>query len=143
MDPVAPTEADVEVAKESNRRLARFRGGEISLTTREDTHTERIEIPKAALPIIRYVLECMSQGLAISLAPVHTQVTTQQAANLLGVSRPFLIKLLERNEIPFTKVNRHRRIVLKDLLEYKRRSHQERQRVLDELSRLDQGLEID
>ena len=103
---------------------------------------ETVQIPQAAVPIIKQVLAAMAQGLAVSVVPVNADLTTQQAANLLGVSRPFVIKLMENGEIPFRKVGKHRRIVLGELLKYKHRSYFERQKILEELTKEGQDIGI-
>jgi excisionase family DNA binding protein len=77
----------------------------------------------------------MSQGKGVSVIPVMQELTTQQAANLLGVSRPFLVDLLGKNQIPFHKTGTHRRIYLKDVLDYQERRDSDRKRILDEMAR--------
>jgi excisionase family DNA binding protein len=76
----------------------------------------------------------MADGDAVSLVPVHAELTTQQAADLLGVSRPFLIKQLEEGLIPYSKVGRHRRIARNDLMRYRRTVMEQRERALEELT---------
>jgi excisionase family DNA binding protein len=142
LEPVAPTDVDVRVARESSPRLSRLRGRALRISAKGGAATEMVEIPAGAVPIIQHVLACMAQGLAVSLVPVHSQLTTQQAATLLGVSRPFLIKLLSEKAIPCTKVNRHRRIVLQDLLDYKHKMHAARQQTLAELAAEGQRLGV-
>jgi excisionase family DNA binding protein len=78
-----------------------------------------LAIPPSVFRILRFVVHHMARGDAISLMPVHLQLTTQEAADLLGVSRPFLIKLLEQGAMPFTRTGRHRRIKLHDVMAYK------------------------
>jgi excisionase family DNA binding protein len=104
--------------------------------------TETIEIPAGAVPLIQSILSAMGRGEAVSIVPIHAELTTQQAATLLGVSRPFIIKLLEEKALPHRKVGRHRRVVLQDLLAYKQRVERERQRVLDDLTVESQKLDI-
>ena len=81
---------------------------------------EKISIPLRALKLLAKILEAMSHGKPISLVPVATEMTTQAAAELLGCSRPHLVKLLEKGKIPFTKVGKHRRIKYEDITKYKR-----------------------
>ena len=85
--------------------------------------------------MLRDVLEALSQGLAITVAPVHTVLTTSQAAQLLGISRPTLVRLLESGEIPFEQPARHRRVRLADVLAYQERARRARAAGLDEMVR--------
>lgn len=81
------------------------------------------------------ILENLEAGKAVSIVPEHQQLTTQRAANLLGVSRPFLVGLLENGEIPFHMVGSHRRIYLKDLLSYKHRRDNARHEAIDRMAK--------
>ncbi|WP_238412629.1 helix-turn-helix domain-containing protein [Saccharothrix deserti] len=102
----------------------------------------RLELPAEVFEVLRDVVLAMSQGLAITVAPQHTVLTTSEAAHLLGVSRPTLVRLLEAGEIPFEQPNRHRRVRLVDLLAYQDRSRRARAAGLDEMVRAgeDDGL---
>lgn len=93
-----------------------------------------VALPEEMYAALRDVAAAMAQGLAVSIAPLHAVLTTQQAAEMLNISRPTLIKLLEDGEIGYDKPGRHRRIRLADVLDYQRRSRRERRGLLDELT---------
>lgn len=143
-DAVEPSEKDVEVAEESVRALSRHvpRYGEqtIKIAPVGATPEEVIELPTVAFRLLIDILEQMARGNVVALTPIHAEMTTQEAATLLGVSRPFLIKLLDSGEIPHRKVGTHRRIRFSDLRAYKHRSDERRRDALAELVRLEQEL---
>ena len=121
---VPPTAANVQLALESSRRLTQFLAArpEKALRVRiepENEPEESISIPVAAFRLLNSILTEMAKGNAVTLIPVHAELTTQQAADILNVSRPFLIEQLERGVIPYRKVGTHRRVMFKDLMEYK------------------------
>lgn len=95
----------------------------------------KVELPDELYAVLRHVIEALAQGLAIRVAPMHTVLTTSQAAELLGVSRPTLVRLLESGEIPYDKPGRHRRVRLDDVLAYQQRSRRARAAGLDEMVR--------
>lgn len=94
-----------------------------------------VHLPPAVYEVLSQVITAMRAGRAITVAPLAQRLTTQEAADLLGVSRPTLIKLLEDGKIPFEQPGRHRRIRLDDLLAYRDQRRQERSEALDELVR--------
>jgi excisionase family DNA binding protein len=93
----------------------------------------RLELPGEVFEVLREVVIALSQGLAITVAPHQTVLSTSEAAQLLGVSRPTLVRLLESGEIPFDKPSRHRRIRLADLLAFQQRSRRRRASLLDQM----------
>lgn len=117
-----PTKSEQKLAFESYGTLAaaieqlHTEGAEIEI---EETG-DKIRIPLRALKLLGNVLDAMSKGRPISLMPLAAEVTTQKAAEMLGCSRPHLVKLLEDGKLPFTKVGKHRRIRFDDLLQYKK-----------------------
>ncbi|MEA5413596.1 helix-turn-helix domain-containing protein [Synechococcus sp. BA-132 BA5] len=139
MEPVVPTAEAIEAAGASLRDLARFRATNglrqacLSLDLENGQHAS-VPIPAAVLELLQGILVQMAQGNAVTLVPVHSELTTQQAADLLNVSRPFLIERLEQGDIPFRKVGTHRRIRLADLMAYKQTIDQQRSAALDELA---------
>ena len=96
---------------------------------------ESIPIPESIFNVLRQVIGYMRQGKGVSVVPVMEELTTQRAANILGVSRPFLVELLNREEIPHHKTGTHRRIYLRDLMEYRTKRDQERKAVLAGLAK--------
>ncbi|WP_454115576.1 helix-turn-helix domain-containing protein [Microbacterium lacticum] len=92
---------------------------------------DQVELPEEVYLALRKIVDAMQSGLAVSVVPQTTRLTTQQAADLLNVSRPTIVKLLDEGEIPFEKAGTHRRALLSDLLEYRERR---RERQYDMLS---------
>ena len=105
-----------------------------------DDERDTIELPSTAVRLLIDLLNEMAKGNAISLIPMHAELTTQQAADLLNVSRGFLIKLLDQGQIPCRLVGTHRRIRFNDLKTYDERSTQSRQKALDQLTKESQSL---
>ncbi|KAA2255642.1 helix-turn-helix domain-containing protein [Solihabitans fulvus] len=101
-----------------------------------------VHLPPAVHEVLTQVITAMRAGRAITVAPLAQRLTTQEAADLLGVSRPTLVKLLEDGKIPFEQPGRHRRIRLDDLLAYRDRRRQERGNALDELVRQTETLDL-
>ncbi len=95
---------------------------------------DQVELPAELHRILRQVVDALTQGRAVSIAPTGVNLTTQQAADMLGVSRPTLIKLLEQGEIPFERPAGRRHVKLKDVLEYRKRRRVEQYEALRELA---------
>ena len=141
---VTPTEADAALAKESSQRLAAHldHAAEVRLELKTGTTSEELVLPPSALRLLVRVLTELGQGNAVTLTPIRAELTTQQAADLLNVSRPHLVKLLDEGAIPSRKVGTHRRVQLEDLLAYKRDFLARRHAALDELAALSQDLDM-
>ena len=99
-------------------------------------------LPRDALALLRDILTEMAQGNAVTLVPRHAELTTQEAANLLNVSRPHLIKLLEEGQIPFSRTGTHRRIRYEDLMAYKAERDRQSKEAMEELARQAQELDM-
>lgn len=144
---VARTEAHA-LAKESERPLAEQSGRALaplaskSLRIRIEGTDKTVTLPASAVRLLVEMLAQMAQGHAVSVVPHHAELTTQQAADFLGVSRPYLVGLLEGGEIAFRKVGAHRRVLFKDLLAYKQATYAKRRSTLEELTQLGQDLDM-
>jgi len=138
--PQLPTEEQIQVAKVSSRLLASFIGEGDSARLKIHDGAQEIEIPMPALRYFVQILAQMAEGNGVTIMPVHAELTTQQAADFLNVSRPYVVGLLERQELPFRKVGTHRRIKLKELVAYHERTQTASKQVLDELTQQAQEL---
>jgi len=145
-EPIAPSATDALLARESARRLApqlAKANGSIQLRVVErDGATETVTIPATAFRLLVAILAEMASGNAVRLIPHHAELTTQEAADLLNVSRPYLVRLLDEGRIAFHRVGTHRRVLFKDVMAYRAENRRARRAALDELTRLDQELRI-
>lgn len=151
-----PTESESRLALESSRRLGSLladvlvpgdgngsnRTAEIVVRVDGKPAGEPLKVPASVLRLLGSILDEMAQGNAMTLTPIHAELTTKQAADLLNVSRPYLCKLLDTEMIPHRKVGRHRRVRFTDLMDYKQRTDEARSRVLDELVAQAQELDM-
>lgn len=144
-----PSLHDQQIARESltlvGEALNRKRSEEVSIQLQPGMAAQgfaSVVIPTKALHLLAVILSSMAQGKAVSLIPSDSEISTQQAADLLGVSRPHLVKLLEKGTIPFKKVGSHRRVLLEDLLIYKERQEQVRHEQLQFLAEQAQDLNL-
>jgi len=144
-----PTAEDSKQAKDSSRVLAQALANysdddRVRMTIQGSSGTnDELVLPGDIMNLLLNVLTQVSQGNAISLMPMHQEISTQQAADLLSVSRPHLVKLLEQGNIPFRKVGSHRRVKLTDVMDYRGTVDKERNKTLDELSQLSQDMGMD
>ena len=128
-EPVALPESEEVQIRELNRMLQAGSPGLVG------ADGERLELPGAVFRLLKDIVRNMQLGRAIVLIPENQQLTTQRAADLLGVSRPHLIKHLEAGELPHHKAGSHRRIYLKDLAAYRKRRDVERKAALDRIAK--------
>lgn len=143
--PLLPSEVDIELAKESSRALSVFMATKEEVqkvTIQKDGETQKVELPASALNLLFDILNNLALGNAVQVVPVHAELTTQEAADLLLVSRPYLIKLLDEKRIPFRKVGTHRRITYCDVVKFKSMEAQQRDASLDELAQQAQELNM-
>lgn len=137
--PVAPTEHDSRLARESSRRLSPYAKQDLRVRI-PDGDGPDIELPAAAVQLLVHLLTQMADGNAVTLIPIHAELTTQQAADLLGVSRPFLVKELDEKRLTYRKVGTHRRVLFVELMRYKEAMDTKRHETLDELTKQAQEL---
>jgi excisionase family DNA binding protein len=144
LTPLIPSEEDIKLAKETKEILAPRVSPTAPLDLRAINPLKEpsIKIPAHAAHLLVQILDQMSRGNAVRLIPVHAEITTQEAADLLNVSRPTLIRLLDEGKIEFHKVGTHRRVPFKSALAYKRHIDAERHAALAELAAYDQELGI-
>lgn len=142
-DFVTPTADDTALAAKSCQKFATLLSNEkatFTLKAKLGKREETIEIPMSAFKMLYSILAEMAKGNAITFIPVHAELTSQQAADFLSVSRPHLISLLESGSIPFHKVGTHRRVQFKHLLEFKIDIDKKRLETLEKLTAADQEL---
>ncbi|MDR3500701.1 MAG: helix-turn-helix domain-containing protein [Parvibaculum sp.] len=139
-DTIVPSEKDAQLATESSRILSSALP-EGDFRVRLD-NGQVLTLPHAAARLLSHLLTEMSRGNAVTLIPIHAELTTQEAADFLNVSRPYLIGLLQASGIPFRMVGTHRRIKFRDLQEYKQRRESESNAALDKLAAQAQELDM-
>lgn len=137
-----PTPDETRLAQEAVRALAQRASradADIVAVRLTDGEAPPVRVPRQAFDLLLEVLGQMANGNAVTLVPVHALLTTQQAADLLNVSRPFVVKLLENGELEYHKVGTHRRIRAEHLFAYKKRQDEASAWALAELAELGQA----
>lgn len=145
-EPIQPTEEVSALAADASRRLFRAIGSsqkDTCVVRFESAPDEPVVLPAAAVRLLGALLAELAKGNAVTLMPHHAELTTQEAADLLNVSRPYLIGLLESGQLPYRKVGTHRRVRLSDLMMFKKRRDAESEAALCELAALSQDLKLD
>jgi len=135
--PAVPSPKTSEEAKEALRALSplsRRKTRTMEVRPEGNGGGVSVTVPREAFELFLEILGQMANGNAVTIVPYHAELTTQQAADILNVSRPFLIQLLEEEKVPSRKVGTHRRIRFEDLIAYKRKDDAHRKAVLDELT---------
>jgi excisionase family DNA binding protein len=138
-DPFIPNDHDARMAGEASRVLAAYvstrRELELHIDLKDETgRAEHMVLPPSVARMMQRILTEMAQGNAITIIPMNAELTTQEAADFLNVSRPFIVKQLDMGNIPFRKIGTHRRIQVQDLMNYKRDIDKARHQTLDELA---------
>jgi excisionase family DNA binding protein len=130
-----PSEVDAALARNAEQNLTPFAqpSASLTVTVADAAEARPIELPAGAVALLMEILTVMSTGRGVTIIPENAELTTVEAADVLNVSRPFLIKLLEEGKIPHRKVGRHRRIRMEDVMAYKDAIDREREAILDEL----------
>lgn len=143
VEPGSPSEADMKAAQEASRALARFSGGGVRVEAQGDHEAKQSFIlPAAAVRLLTDILAHLAEGRSVVVMHDDAELTTQQAADMLNVSRPHLIKLLQDGQLKHHKVGTHRRVTLRNLQAYRKRRTAEAGAALDELAQQAQELDM-
>lgn len=143
---------DEQAAKQAARaaaQLSEYLGAHpnpmttIHLVGDESHEFTEVVVPSVAFRLLVDILDELGNGSAVTVAPVSAELTTQQAANLLNVSRPYLIKLLDERTIPYRRVGNRRKVLFVDLMEYQRHDEALRRGIADELAAEAQNIGLD
>ena len=143
-DHLLPSQQESAQARESSRVLSTYARPTkpLEIEVGQVDQREVVSLPAGAVRLLIDMLTQMAEGNAVTLMPMHAEITTQQAADLLNVSRPYLVKLLDRGLIGHRKVGTHRRVPLRELLAYKRKVDGEQMKAMEELTRQAQELKL-
>jgi excisionase family DNA binding protein len=143
---IDPGDVDADIAARAARRIEEYLDGHPEEDLIEAFHEVGTEdaliIPRATAVMFAQILDLLAQGRGVQIFPKEVELSTQQAADMLSVSRPYLIGLLESGKIHFRKVGRHRRIRFEDLMDYRRRDDLSRRTAADQLAELTEDLDL-
>lgn len=133
---IPPSEQDASLARASQQIILKQLNQDEPLRIQllaDDSEPIELELPTGAVTLLVDILSAMANGQGITLIPQDAMLSTTQAADILNVSRPFLVKLLEEGDMPYHKVGSHRRVRMQDVMQYKQKLDAEREALLDEL----------
>ncbi|MGA7236475.1 MAG: excisionase family DNA-binding protein [Bryobacteraceae bacterium] len=141
---VFPSGAEAALAKETGQVLASCLRGDDLVRIRivDDRSSQTVKLPPTAARLLVRILEEMARGNAVTVIPVHAELSTQEAADMLNISRPSLIQLLDEGKIDYRRVGTHRRVRFDALMKHKRQADTARRAALAELSAYDQEIGI-
>ncbi len=146
LETMTPNATESSLAREASRRLALYlqakRKLRLGIVLLDKSDDEPVALPPAVLRLVHSILDQLGKGNAVTLLAAEAELTTQEAADLLRVSRPFLVRLLDEGAIPHRKVGKHRRVLLQHLLEYQRQAAAHQRAALDELAAQAQELNM-
>jgi excisionase family DNA binding protein len=145
IEPAVPSGKDAARAQEVRRALEKHRADRKTMRVqiKAGQKTEPLDLPPVVTRLLLDILKETAAGHAVTLVPLEPEITTQQAAELLNVSRPYVVSLIDKGTLPARMVGNHRRLPLQDVLAYKADSRAKRRRTLSELAELDQELGLE
>ena len=143
---INPGDVDTGIVERAARRITEYLDGhpddDLIEALGEVGTEDALIIPRATVVMFAQILGLLAQGRGVQIIPKEVELSTQQAADMLNVSRPYLIGLLESGQIPFRKVGRHRRIKFEDLVDYQRQDDLHRRDAADKLAELSEDLDL-
>lgn len=139
-----PVEREVEAAVQGQRALAAYLATKFETQSiqifDDQNQAHQVELPTSALRLLMDVLAELADGNAVQVVPIHAELTTQEAADLLNVSRPHIVKLLEEGLLPFHRTGKHRRVRFADLMQFKTERERASEQAMEELAKQAQQL---
>ena len=141
-----PSAEEIALAKLSSQELSAVleANGDVQnfSVVGKDGETHSVQLPASAVKLMIEVLTQLGQGNSVNITPIHAELTTQEAADMLNMSRPTFIKLLDSGDLPYARTGNRRKVAFVDVMQYKRQLDEQRLATLDELSALDQELNL-